>query len=147
MKPIREKFSKHSSLCNCLNIRRASRAVTHFYDKFLEPSGIKTNQFFLLRSVEKFGPIIISELAKEMRIDRTTLTRNMKPLVDAELISINPGKDPRFKEVMLTESGKKVIAESLELWEKAQAALKEYLGEKDLETLVELLARLEALVP
>jgi DNA-binding MarR family transcriptional regulator len=80
-----------------------------------------------------------------MRIDRTTLNRNLKPLVDVGLIVINPGKDSRVKHVLLSEAGKTVIVNAWVLWEEAQAALKEYLGEEDLATLVKLLARVEAL--
>jgi DNA-binding MarR family transcriptional regulator len=147
MKNITESYPKCSSPCNCLNIRRASRAVTQFYDKVLEPSGLKITQLSLLRYIELLGPIAISELAKAMRIDRTTLNRNMKPLADASLIAINPGKDPRTRQVVLTEAGKAAMVTAWELWGEAQAELKEYLGEEDLGTLVKLLSRLEALVP
>lgn len=147
MKYIKECSIKPSHLCNCLNIRRASRAVTQFYDKVLEPSGLKVTQLSLLKHVDQLGPIAISELAKEVRIDRTTLNRNMKPLVDAGLIVISPGKDPRVKEVALSDAGKQATAKAWLLWEEAQGEIKEYLGEKDLATLVELLSRLEALMP
>lgn len=145
MKHITEYIPKPSSPCTCLNIRRASRGVTQFYDKVLEPSGLTVTQLSLLRHVEQLGPIAISELAKAMRIDRTTLNRNLKPLVDAGLLVINPGNDSRVKHVLLSEVGKTVIVKAWVLWEEAQAALKEYLGEEDLATLVKLLARVEAL--
>ncbi|WP_378954503.1 MarR family winged helix-turn-helix transcriptional regulator [Pelosinus sp. sgz500959] len=145
MEHITEYVLKPSSPCNCLNIRRASRATTQFYDKMLEPSGLKITQLSLLRHVKRLEPIGISELAKAMRIDRTTLNRNLKPLVDVGLITINPGKDPRVKEVMLSEGGKVAIEKALVFWEEAQVAMKEYLGEEDLTVLVKLLAKLEAL--
>ncbi|HEY3425234.1 MAG TPA: MarR family winged helix-turn-helix transcriptional regulator [Negativicutes bacterium] len=140
-------FPKSSSPCNCLNIRRSSRAVTQFYDKVLEPSGLKITQLSLLRHVQLLGPIAISELAKAMRLDRTTLNRNMKPLVDAGHIVINPGKDPRTRQVMLTEAGNVATEKAWTLWGEAQGALKEYLGEEDLATLIKLLSKLEALIP
>lgn len=145
MKHVTEHIPKPSSVCNCLNIRRGSRAITQFYDKILEPSGLKNTQFSLLRHVEQFEPIGISELAKAMRIDRTTLNRNLKPLVDAGLLVIHPGKDPRVKQIILSETGKEITIKAWLLWEEAQSALKEYLGEEDLTTLVKLMSRLEAL--
>lgn len=147
MNTVTEGYPKRSSPCNCLNIRRASRAVTQFYDKILEPSGLKITQLSLLKHVEQFGPIPISGLAKVMRLDRTTLNRNMKPLLDAGHIIINPGEDPRTKQVELTATGKEATRKAWTLWGEAQSALAEYLGEQDLAVLVKLLAKLEALTP
>ena len=138
---------KSSSACHCLNIRRASRAVTQFYEKILEPSGLKVTQYSLLRHLELVKPVTISELAKTMRIDRTTLNRNMKPLIDVGLITVNSGEDPRSKQVMLTEAGKTALVNAAAPWGEAQASLKEYMGEAELDTLEKLLSKLEALVP
>jgi DNA-binding MarR family transcriptional regulator len=147
MKHIKEVYPKKPSPCNCMNVRRASRAVTQFYDDVLKPSGLTIAQLSLLRHIDAAGPITISELAKRMRIDRTTLNRNMKPLTDGGLITVNPGKDSRTRQVTLTAAGEAAIAAGWALWGEAQISLREYLGETDLAKLVELLAKLEALVP
>lgn len=139
-----ELFSKSSSLCHCLNIRRASQAVTQFYDKFVEQSGLKLAPYSLLRHLELVEPVTITELAKMMRIDRTTLTRNMKPLLKAGLITVNFGKDPRSREVMLTETGKSALVSANKSWDKAQETLEEYLGE-ELHNFEKVLSKLEAL--
>jgi len=146
MKHITGYFPKRLSPCHCLNIRRASRAVTHYYEKVLEPSGLKVTQYSLLRHLELVEPVTISVLAKTMRIDRTTLNRNMKPLTDAGLITINSGEDPRSRQVMLTEAGKAALVNAEVLWGEAQASIQEYLGE-ELANFNKLLAKLEALVP
>ncbi|WP_068965041.1 MarR family winged helix-turn-helix transcriptional regulator [Desulfosporosinus sp. BG] len=137
---------KSSSPCHCLNIRRASRAVTQFYEKVLEPSGLKVTQYSLLRNLEWLESVNMSVLAKIMRIDRTTLNRNMKPLINAGLIAVNPGEDSRSRQVILTEVGKTVLFNALELWSEAQASLEEYLGVEELESLEKSLSKLEALI-
>jgi len=147
MKNINETYPKYPSVCNCMNIRRASRAVTQFYDDVLKPCGLTVAQLSLLRHIEVIKQTTISELAKMMRIDRTTLNRNLKPMVDAGLIVINLGKDSRIREVRLTASGKDAVVKGWELWGEAQASLKEYMGEEDITKLVQLLSKLEALVP
>ncbi len=135
------------SPCNCLNIRRASRAVTHFYDTLLQPSGLTISQLSLLKHLKQVEPITISQLADVMRIDRTTLNRNMKPLVDQNLITITPGQDPRTRQVAMTPKGTIITNNASKHWDKAQASIKNYLGEADLAILVKLLSKLEALVP
>lgn len=137
---------KFSSPCHCLNIRRASRAVTQFYEKVLEPSGLKVTQYSLLRNLELVEPVSMSVLAKTMRIDRTTLNRNMKPLINAGLITVSFGEDLRSRQVMLTETGKDALLNSLALWSEAQVALEEYLGEAELESFEKSLSKLEALI-
>jgi len=147
MKHINEIYPKRPSPCNCMNMRRASRAVSQFYDEVLKPSGLTIAQLGLLRHLEIAEQTTISELAKIMRIDRTTLNRNMKPLSDTGLIAINPGKDSRTREIKLTKAGKDAVVKGWALWGEAQSSLKEYMGEEDLVKLVQLLSKLEAIVP
>ncbi|WP_094606400.1 MarR family winged helix-turn-helix transcriptional regulator [Sporomusa silvacetica] len=147
MKHIAGCYPKIPSPCLCLNIRRASRAVTELYEKVLAPSGIKITQYSLLRHLEQVEPVTISELAKFMRIDRTTLNRNMKPLSEMGFIKINIGEDPRSRQVMLTEAGKSALSTATTLWDEAQASLQEYLGDTEVEQFNYLISKLEALVP
>jgi len=137
---------KSPSPCHCLNIRRASRAVTQFYEKVLEPTGLKVTQYSLLRNLKLVESVNMSVLAKIMRIDRTTLNRNMKPLVNAGLITVNSGEDSRSRQVMLTLAGKDALVNALSLWDEAQTSLEEYLGTAELESFEKSLSKLEALV-
>jgi len=101
----------------------------------------------LLRHLAQTEPATISELANSMRIDRTTLNRNMKPLSEAGLIAVNPGTDPRSRQITLTKAGQDVLAKATLLWDEAQSALKEYMGDSEVEQFNRLVAKLEALVP
>ncbi len=147
MKHIDTIYPKNPSPCNCLNIRRASRAVTEFYDRVLKPSGLSVAQLGLLWSLKRAGTGTICSLAGMMRIDRTTLNRNLKPLADAGLLTVSPGRDSRTRQVALTDAGREAVARGAALWLEAQAALKDYLGEEDLDRLTVLLTKLEALEP
>ncbi|WP_407310089.1 MarR family winged helix-turn-helix transcriptional regulator [Desulfosporosinus sp. SB140] len=129
-----------------MNIRRASRVVTQFYEKVLEPSGLKVTQYSLLRNLESVEPISMSVLAKIMRIDRTTLNRNMKPLLNAGLITVNSGEDSRSRQVTLTNAGQEALTMALTLWNEAQVSLEGYLGKAELDSFELSLSKLEALV-
>lgn len=147
MKHIKEVYPKSPSPCNCMNLRRASRAITQFYDDTLKPSGLTVAQMALLKHIKMFDESTITELAKLLRIDRTTLNRNMKPMIDAGFISVKPGQDTRTKIMVLTESGHTALEQALALWDEAQEALQEYMGKENLHMLIELLSKLEALAP
>ncbi|MGM9539617.1 MarR family winged helix-turn-helix transcriptional regulator [Anaerovibrio sp.] len=140
-------YPKPSSPCNCMNIRRASRAVSQFYDSMLEPGGITLNQFGMLNVIDGMQAPGISELAGEFRVDRTTMNRNLKPLLEKGLICQRQGSDARRREIVLTESGRTALLRGKELWDAAQKALEDYLGADELKQLKSTLSKLEALVP
>lgn len=135
--------------CACSSIRKAARAVTELYDGILKPSGLRVTQFALLAVLASAGSTTITRLGQILVIDRTTMTRNLKPLVNQGLITIEAGQDQRTRVVTLTSSGREALAKALPLWEKAQTRVVEGLGRQrwntllaDLSTVIAL-ARLE----
>jgi len=98
--------------CACANLRRAARAVTQLFDEALAPSGLRTTQFTLLVTSRLMGESTINELAERMAMDRTTLSRNLKPLVRSGLLEMQPGEDGRTRLVRLTPAGEKALEEA-----------------------------------
>ncbi|WP_432718463.1 MarR family winged helix-turn-helix transcriptional regulator [Pectinatus frisingensis] len=142
-KQASEVAPKQSNRCNCMNLRRASRAITQFYDDTLKPSGLTVTQLSLLRHLGMLKTATISELAKMVQIDRTTLNRNMKPLIREGFIDIRRGKDSRTRQIALTAQGKNAAIRGWKLWEVAQKTIKEYMGNNDLVKLTQLLLKVE----
>ena len=106
--------------CACLNLRGAARAVTKMYDEVLRPSGLKATQFSVLAAVATIGPASMTVIAKALVMDRTTLTRNLKPLMDRGLVKAGKGADDRRqRRIVVTREGKAVLAKALPLWKKA----------------------------
>jgi len=128
--------------CHCANLRHATRMVTQLYDRMLAPSGLKGTQYSLLRFVEQLEPVNMTELAKHMSLDRTTLVRNVKPLEAQGLIASASGSDLRTHELRLTERGREVLEEATVRWQAAQENLEAFLGRPQLETLLGLLGKL-----
>jgi DNA-binding MarR family transcriptional regulator len=114
--------------CACANLRGAARAVTRLYDEILRPSGLQATQFTVLVKIAVAGSTPVTQLAEGLVMDRTTLTRNLKPLEKQGLIQVNSGEDQRLRLVSLTESGQQALAKALPLWEKAQAQAVNTLG-------------------
>jgi DNA-binding MarR family transcriptional regulator len=71
----------------------------------------------------------ISELAKDIGADRTTMTRNLEQLEKKGLISVAQGKDMRTKAVQLAPKGKVALERSISYWKKAQTKVLKTLGE------------------
>jgi DNA-binding MarR family transcriptional regulator len=132
-------------ICNCTSIRKAARHVTQFYDRYLAPTELKTTQFSVLSRLERRGPTSINALARELAMDRTTLSRAVAPLERAGLLSISPDEqDGRARVVRLTEAGAARIAAAREHWHAAQAAFEEAYGVAEAEQLRATMAGLVA---
>jgi DNA-binding MarR family transcriptional regulator len=114
--------------CTNLKLRQLSRAVTRHYDAYVAPTGLKNTQYSLLSHVVLLGPIRPTDLAAQMRLDASTLTRNLQPLVTHGWIELGPGDDARSRLVSATESGRAKRAEGQKAWKQGQLALNERLG-------------------
>lgn len=130
-------------LCACMNLRKAARAVTCLYDDILRPTRLRANQFALLTITRVRGSITVTRLADEAVMDRTTLTRNLKPLEKRKLVRIREGRDRRMREVTLTAQGRDAWAKAVPLWQKAQRQIVEGIGRERLRQLV---SNLDAMV-
>lgn len=124
------------NLCVCANLRRASRAVTSLYDEFLRPSGLLATQYTLLSALAKQSSIAVSPLAELLGMDPTTLARNLKPLEREGLVQIVKGEDRRKRLVKLTAKGLDVQIKAVPLWEQAQAAIVNKIGQERWRTML-----------
>ena len=116
------------SACACANLRKAARVVTQAYDAALRPTGLKATQFTMLATLSKRGDLPLTRLADALVMDRTTLTRNLKPLARMGLVRIDHEEDQRVRRISLTDAGKDVLADALPLWRKAQSRTVKSLG-------------------
>jgi DNA-binding MarR family transcriptional regulator len=115
--------------CTCSELRRAARAVTLLYDNAFRSSGLLSTQLGVLHVIYKSDSIRISHLAKELGMDRTTLTRNLSVLQRQGFIKISSGKDNRTRIVTITNKGRATIAKAIPLWNDVQNKVKEQMGE------------------
>ena len=129
------------SVCVGFNIRKASRAISQYYETVLKPSGIRGTQFTLLANIRSAGTPTINELAKTLVMDRTTLTRNLQALEKQQLVKTGEGTDRRTRKVSLTSKGINQLTEAIPYWEKAQENMIKNLGEDRWEDLREILER------
>jgi DNA-binding MarR family transcriptional regulator len=131
--------------CANMRLRRATRALSDFYDRVLAPSGLHGNQFTLLIPPYLQPGLTINQLAQFAGLDRTTLARNLKLLQARQLITISAGRDQRTRLIQLTQRGRQVVRQALPLWEQAQQQVIATLGQGQLSQLFGYLDKLEAL--
>ena len=115
--------------CTCFRLRRLTRRVTQHYDGWLAESGLRVTQYSLL-SMRVFcdGPTL-SVLADQMEMDRTTLTRNLRPLEAAGWVQLLPDeRDGRSRVVRLTAAGRALWEQAKPRWRAAQNSINDLLG-------------------
>jgi DNA-binding MarR family transcriptional regulator len=141
---------KIANECPGLRVREASRLLTRVLDEALRPLGIQATQLSVLVAVAMFGEngAMIGPLAQALVLDRTTLTRNVKPLERAGLLRVaRSPKDARARVVVLTRGGERMIESAYPLWEQAQKRIRDSFGPGRVDALRDRLAELVALAP
>jgi len=129
-KSSENKLKEIAMNCACFNTRKAARVVTQLFDETFKPSGLRGTQFTVLVGISIGGKVTVSQLARRLVMDRTTLTRDLKPLEKKGLVRILEGDDRRTRLLGLTVHGREVLVKALPFWEKAQKRVLKELGEK-----------------
>ncbi len=118
--------------CICLRLRKTTRRVTQIYDQTLEPAGVTIAQFSLLVQLIEGRGLSIGTLAEALVTDPTTLTRNLKPLLERGLLRVFEDLgDRRRRLIYLTDAGRAVVPIAYPLWRKAQARVAALLGRSE----------------
>jgi DNA-binding MarR family transcriptional regulator len=109
--------------CACFNFRKASRSVTQHFDQILAPTGLRSTQLVILITGQLLGPSSIARLARELVMDRSTLTRNLKPLMNMHLMRFSHHDAGKQKSVEITIDGQAALLRSAPYWDQAQSQL------------------------
>jgi DNA-binding MarR family transcriptional regulator len=113
--------------CTCFKLRRLSRTVSRLYDQELASTGLRITQYSLLKMIAtEPGPL--ARIAEQLSLERTTLTRNLKPLIAAGLVKTSLGEDARVRVVSVTAHGRQSLEHGRVAWRRAQLQLQDVLG-------------------
>ena len=125
--------------CLCNALRQASRAVSRFYDAELRGVGLRTTQYSLLNLLQRSGEVRQGDLGPLTVLDKTTLTRALRPLVDQGWMAVRAGKDRRERLVSLTAAGSAKLAKARPAWQRAQERVQSSLPQGVWESLMSVL--------
>jgi DNA-binding MarR family transcriptional regulator len=137
---------KMAAECPALRVRQASRVLAKLYDDELAPFGLHESQLPVLAAAALFGDsgATMGKLAQVLVIDRTTLTRGIRPLERAGLLRVaRSPEDARTKIVVITRAGERMIESIFPVWERVLLRIKKTLGA---DMLTELHARLDQVI-
>ena len=132
-----------STVCTCLQLRKAARRISQIYDRHLEPYDLTINQYALLGYVQSFDGIGIGALAEKLVMDPTTLTRSLRPLELRGLVVVaSDPRDRRNRNLHMTDAGRSQRQKARPGWEAAQHQVAEVLGHTDRDILTDTIDRM-----
>ena len=131
------------SICACAKLRQLTRQLSSLYDHHLVSEGLTIGQYSYLARIGRFGPMGVIPLANEFGMDRSTMSRGLKPLIAEGWIEtvdlpLEMLTDKRSFGVQLTKAGRAKWQAAMPKWEKAQQEVNRILGDDTLRGLVAL---------
>lgn len=115
--------------CTNLLLHQLVRRLDPLYDAELAKAGLTTAQYSLLSHVVRLGPIRPGVLASAMKMQPSTLTRNLQVLVAAGWVVVGAGDDARSRHVQATDSGRDKHRQAQRHWKTVQLELNRRLGD------------------
>lgn len=114
--------------CSNLRLRQLMRRLDQHYDAEMAKVGLRTTQYSLLSHVVKLEPVRPGDLARAMKMQASTLTRNLQPLVAAGWVELGAGADARSRSITSTPAGRDKRAQAQRRWKTAQLGVNDVLG-------------------
>jgi DNA-binding MarR family transcriptional regulator len=121
---VTDPFSDMATACYANRLRSAARAITRRYDAVLKPLDVRISQLSVLVAINLGdGALTIVDIANKLGMDRSTLSRNLDPLVRRGLVELGPEARHRARHATLTPDGRALLLAAHPLWLQAQAAI------------------------
>ena len=131
--------------CYAWKFRRLDRMLSRAYDTALRPHGITFGQLNLLVMLFLCGQCSRTSICKDLQMERSTLTRNLRPMLAKNWLTLVPGESGARQEVSITEAGEAFVFKVKPTWKRAQRRVEKELGQSVRSSLSEILALLNKL--
>lgn len=129
-KVTREMCEQAARQCACSNFRKVTRKLTQLYDDALTDLDIRSTQLIVLIYIRIHGPTATAALARELLMERSTLSRNLRPLIEKGLVTCHKTPTGRVQSVDISQAGMQLILDAVPHWQKAQQQVLDSLGQK-----------------
>jgi DNA-binding MarR family transcriptional regulator len=114
--------------CIGARVRLLNRVITSMYDDAFRPFGVKASQFNILVVTGKLGLARPADVCAILRLDTSTLSRNVERMRMQGWLEAVPTEDARMQPFRLTTQGKRLLEQAAPAWKKAQQEAEKLLG-------------------
>ncbi len=134
--------ARMASDCVASRVRLINRCISGLYDEALRPHGIRISQGNILVAVAHLGEAKPSSICRALRIEKSTLSRDVELMKRQGWIESDPPAGGRNQVLRATPQGLALLDAAIPAWESAQAKALELLGETGVGQLHQMAARL-----
>ena len=106
--------------CIALRARRFSRLVSRRFEHALRETGLTPAQFSLLGAVMMKQPVSPIALARMIDLEKSTLSRNLRPLIGSKLLASESRKEGG-QSLSISVKGRELFRQAIPAWRTAQA--------------------------
>ncbi len=128
--------------CIAVRVRLINRVVTSVYDEALRPLGLRVSQANILVAVARAGAARPAEICRRLRIDKSTLSRDVEGMKARGWLESDPPSGGRNQVLRVTPAGLDLLGRSESAWESAQSEATRLIGGPGVDGLREIAARL-----
>ena len=124
-------FAPFLTPCITAAMRAATRRLTLLYDEVMAPSGLRVTQYHILLVLKHLGsdPPTIGELADLLTMDRSAMSRTLRPLERDGLVGVSRDTDDRRRRpVVLTSKGRNAEVRGARCWTQAHQLFGDHFG-------------------
>ncbi len=115
--------------CLAVRLRMLNRRLTRVYDEALRPHGLSVAQLNMLVAIAFTGHISPTALGEALDLEKSTLSRNVKRLVDQGWVRVWAAVEGRGQLLGITDEGRALIEQVEPAWARAQEQARVLLGE------------------
>jgi DNA-binding MarR family transcriptional regulator len=127
--------------CTCYRVRKAARALTQFYDEALAGAGATLTKMSVLTELSRTPNLSVTALGKRLGMDRTTVSRTIKPMLRDGWIASGEALDRRARDLVITDAGTEILTRCNAGWRHAESKMLRSIGLESRTTLFDLLDR------
>ncbi|MEZ5992920.1 MAG: MarR family winged helix-turn-helix transcriptional regulator [Planctomycetota bacterium] len=139
---LKQAADEIAGACLASRTRLLGRVITSIYDDALRNVGLTASQMTILVALEHTGGIHPAAICEALKLDKSTLSRNVDRMERNGWVDKVAGEDARSHTLRLSEAGRQKLGEAVPYWRTAQATAEEVLGKGGMDTMVRISKRI-----
>ena len=130
----------------CINarVRRLHKLLDHVYQERLKVFGLKGSMLSMLFLIGKQEGITQSGIAERLVLDQSTVSRDLKKLIERGVVEAAQGEDPRSNQMKVTLKGYELLDEIAPVWADLHRDMSAFLGNFQIQVLDQLIRSVQA---
>jgi len=130
-------------LCINAKLRKLHRLLNNAYQSKINPFGLRGSMLSILFIIGKRKDINQKTIADALVLDQSTMSRDLKKLVEKGWVKISKGEDARSSQLSLTKEGYQLLEEIAPIWETLHHRVEATLGTFNIQQIDQIIAAIK----